>query len=73
MDIELIVSNLHSGAIWRQQGAQKSWQPVQLQFMGDDQTERQLMTALSNPLRRLIYYISPPPSRQVREFETSGD
>lgn len=73
VDIELIVSNLHSGAIWRQQGAQKSWQPVQLQFMGDDQTERQLMTALSNPLRRFIYYISPPPSRQVREFETSGD
>ncbi len=73
VDLELIVSNLHSGAIWRQQGEQKSWQPIQLQFMGDDQTERQLMGALSNPLRRFIYYISPPPSRQVREFDVSGD
>lgn len=73
VDLELIVSNLQSGAIWRQQGEQKSWQPIQLQFFGDDQTERHLMAALSNPLRRFIYYIAPPPSRQVREFEISGD
>ena len=73
--LQVTLFNLHTDAVWRHtQGQQRNWQPIQVQlFGGGDQTERQLMTALARPLRRFLSRVAPPPQKQVRHFEISGD
>jgi hypothetical protein len=74
--LQVTLFNLHTDAVWRHdQGQQRNWQPVQVQPFGGggDQTERQLMTALVRPLRQFLGRVAPPPRKQVRHFEISGD
>ncbi|NKB70699.1 MAG: hypothetical protein GKR89_26815 [Candidatus Latescibacteria bacterium] len=73
INLEITLSNLHTGALWRHQGEQRNWQPVQLQLFSNGQTERQLLMALRTPLQQFLARVAPPPQRQLRHFERSGD
>ena len=72
INLEITLSNLHTGALWRHQGEQRNWQPVQLQLFSNGQTERQLLMALRAPLQQFLARVAPPPQRQIRHFERSG-
>ena len=68
--------NLHTGEKWSQAGRRSSWQPVQVDMVGGgrgDPTERQMLMALASPLRQFLTRLAPPPRRQTRHFDTSGD
>ena len=74
VDLELMLINLSTGQSWSQTGQRHNWQPVQLQlFGGGDRTERQLLAALAQPLRRFLVRVAPPPTMQGRHFDLSGD
>ncbi|HJP29838.1 MAG TPA: hypothetical protein QGF95_04720 [Candidatus Latescibacteria bacterium] len=75
VELELMFVNLHSGQQWSQAGRRSSWQPVQVDLMGGgrDPTERQMLMALASPLRQFLTRLAPPPRRQTRQFDTSGD
>ena len=73
VSLQVTLINLHTNDIWRDQGEQRNWQPVPLQLFGNGQAERQLLQALYNPLRQFLMRVAPPPRRQVRQFEISGD
>ncbi len=75
VEIELVFVNLHSGERWAQTGRRNSWQPVKVDMSGNsrDPTERQMLTALASPLRQFLSRLAPPPRRQTRHFDTSGD
>ncbi len=73
--LQVTLMNLHTDAVWRHdQGQHRNWQPIQLQlFGGGDQPERQLLMALRRPLSQILARVAPPPRKQVRHFEISGD
>jgi hypothetical protein len=75
VELELLFVNLHSGKRWAQAGRRSSWKPVQTDVMGGrgDPTERQMLSALASPLRQFLSRLAPPPRRQTRSFDTSGD
>lgn len=77
VELELMFLNLHTGEKWAQAGRRSSWEPVQVDVMGGgsqrDPTERQMLTALAAPLRQFLSRVAPPPRRQTRHFDTSGD
>ena len=75
VDLQVSLINLHSGKVWRRQGRQRNWQPIQLtQLMGaGNQTERQLMMAVGGTLRQFFMLVAPPPRLQARRFEISGN
>ncbi len=74
VDLQITLLNLHSGETWTQRGGpRRNWQPIQMQLFGDDQTERQLLQALSGPLRQFLARVAPPPSQQARHFDLGGD
>ena len=75
VELELVFVNLHSGERWSQTGRRNSWQPVQVDLVSGrrDSTERQMLSALASPLREFLTRLAPPPSRQTRHFDTSGD
>lgn len=74
VDLNLTLINLHSRTSWTRPGTQRHWQPVQLQILGGgDQTERQLLNALAPPLKQFLERLAPPPTKQERHFELSGD
>jgi hypothetical protein len=39
----------------------------------NNQSERQLLMALGKPMQRFLVRVAPPPKRQSRHFETSGN
>ena len=72
--LHVTLMNLHTDAQWRfDRGELRNWQPFRTQQAGRDQTERQMLTALSPTLRQFLARVAPPPRRQVRHFEVSGD
>lgn len=73
--LHVTLFNLHTDKSWRHdRGETRRWQPIQQQLLGGgDQTERQLFQALSMPLRQFLARVAPPPRRQVRYFEVSGN
>ena len=76
VNLQTSLTNLHSNEVWRPsdvQADERSWQPVQMQLFGEDQAERQLLLALSRPLRQFLVQVAPPPKRQVRHFEISDE
>jgi hypothetical protein len=76
VELELVYINLHTGEKWSQAGRRSSWQPVQVDMVGGgrgDPTERQMLMALASPLRQFLTRLAPPPRRQTRHFDTSGD
>ena len=76
VDLELSLINLHTGQSWSQQRQQSNWQPIQLPILGggtNDRAERQLLAALSDPLRQFLVRLAPPPSLEGRHFDLTGD
>lgn len=73
VDLRVSLLNLRSGRVWQQSGQQRDWQPIRLQLGGSEQGERQLLMALGGPLQQFLLRVAPPPRRQVRHFELSGD
>ncbi|MBT3344662.1 MAG: hypothetical protein HN712_21760 [Gemmatimonadetes bacterium] len=75
VELEMTLLNLDTGDLWTQRGKRSSWEPVQKQNTagGGDGTEQQLLTALAGPMRDFLARVSPPPRRQQRKFDTSGD
>ena len=75
IDLKVSLLNLNTNQVWQQGGEQRNYQPVQLQLLGggNNQSERQLLLALSRPLQRFLFRIAPPPKPQTRHFEISGD
>jgi hypothetical protein len=75
VELELLFVNLNTGKRWAQAGRRNSWQPVQADITGGrgDPTERQMLSALASPLRQFLSRLAPPPRRQTRHFDTSGD
>ena len=75
VDLQLQLLNLESGRSWSHEGRHSSWQPVQLDLLGGgrNRTERQMLAALAPPLRGFLARVAPPPSRQTRHFDVSGD
>ncbi len=75
VELELLFVNLNTGKRWAQAGRRNSWQPVQADVVGGrgDPTERQMLSALASPLRQFLFRLAPPPRRQTRHFDTSGD
>ena len=74
VELELTLINLETGDRWTQRGKRSSWERVQQDVVGGgDRTEQQLLTALAGPMRDFLRRLSPPPSRQLRQFDISGD
>ena len=73
VDLRVSLLNLRTALVWQQSGQQRDWQPIRLQLFGSDQGERQLLMALGGPLQQFLLRVAPPPRRQVRHFELSGD
>jgi hypothetical protein len=74
VELELTLVNLVSGDRWTQKGKRSSWERVQRDVVGGgDRTEQQLLTALAGPMREFLSRVSPPPRRQLRQFDVSGD
>jgi hypothetical protein len=74
VELQLQYVNLHNGERWVQEGRRSSWEPVQVDVMGGgrDPTERQMLAALAAPLRDFLRKVAPPPRRQTRRFDVSG-
>lgn len=74
VELELTLINLETGDRWTQRGKRSSWERVQRDVVGGgDRTEQQLLTALAGPMRDFLSRVSPPPRRQLRRFDVSGD
>ena len=75
VDFELSLINLHSGESWSQRRQGSNWQTLQLDLLGgtSDRGERQLLTALSDPLKQFLVRLAPPPTLEGRHFDRSGD
>lgn len=74
VDLQVALLNLRTGQTWTQRGEpRRNWQPTQMQLMGDDQAERQLLQALAGPLQQFISRLAPPPSPQVRHFDLGNE
>jgi hypothetical protein len=75
VELQMLFTNLHTGERWSQEGRRSSWEPMQVDVMGGgrDRTEQQMLSALAPSLRQFLSRIAPPPSRQIRHFDTSGD
>ena len=75
VDLRLQLFRLETGESWSHEGRHSSWQPVQLDLLGAgrNRTERQMLAALAPPLRGFLARVAPPPSRQTRHFDVSGD
>ena len=62
--------------VWRQdRGERRNWKPIAVQPFGGggNQSEQQLLATLATPLRQFLGRVAPPPRRQVRKFEISGN
>ncbi len=74
VDLQVSLINLHTDQVWQQGGQERNLEPVRLQLVGaNNQSERQLLMALGKPMQRFLSRVAPPPRRQVRRFETSGN
>ena len=75
VDLQLLLVNLATGESWSHEGRHSSWQQAQLDLLGGgrDRTERQMLAALASSLRGFLARVAPPPSRQTRHFDVSGD
>ena len=73
--LQVTLFNLHTDKVWRQdRGEQRNWEPISVQpFGGGNQSERQLLATLASPLRQFLSRVAPPPRRQARRFEVSGN
>ena len=74
VDLQVSLINLHTDQVWKRGGLERNLEPVRLQLMGaNNQSERQLLMALGKPMQRFLARVAPPPKRQSRHFETSGN
>ena len=74
VDLQVSLINLHTDQVWKRGGSERNLEPVRLQLMGaNNQSERQLLMALGKPMQRFLVRVAPPPKRQSRHFETSGN
>jgi len=76
VDFELSLINLHSGESWSQHRQGKNWQTLQLNLLlegNSDRGERQLLSALADPLKQFLVRLAPPPTLEARHFDRSGD
>ncbi|MCC7265635.1 MAG: hypothetical protein IT369_24265 [Candidatus Latescibacteria bacterium] len=74
VDLQVALLNLRTGQTWTQRAEpRRNWQPTQMQLMGDDQAERQLLQALAGPLQQFLARLAPPPSQQVRHFDLGAE
>ena len=74
VDLQVSLINLHTDQVWKRGGLERNLEPVRLQLMGaNNQSERQLLMALGKPMQRFLARVAPPPKRQNRHFETSGN
>ena len=74
VDLQVSLINLHTDQVWKRGGLERNLEPVRLQLMGaNNQSERQLLMALGKPMQRFLAQVAPPPKRQSRHFETSGN
>ena len=74
VDLQISLINLHTDQVWKREGSERNLEPVRLQLMGaNNQSERQLLMALGKPMQRFLVRVAPPPKRQSRHFETSGN
>lgn len=74
VDLQVSLINLNTNQVWKQGGTERKFEPVRLQVPGgNNQSERQLLMALAQPMQRFLGRIAPPPRRQTRHFEIDGD
>ena len=74
VDLQISLINLHTDQVWKREGSERNLEPVRLQLMSaNNQSERQLLMALGKPMQRFLVRVAPPPKRQRRHFETSGN
>ncbi len=75
VDLKLSLINLRTGGSWTQQRQRSSnWQPMQVNLLGGgDGGERQLLSALTGPLRQFLIRVAPPPTLEGRHFDLSGE
>ena len=74
VDLQISLINLHTDQVWKREGSERNLEPVRLQLMSaNNQSERQLLMALGKPMQRFLVRVAPPPKRQSRHFETSGN
>ena len=74
VDLQVSLINLHTDQAWKRGGLERNLEPIRLQLMGaKNQSERQLLMALGKPMQRFLARVAPPPKRQSRHFETSGN
>ncbi len=74
VDLQISLINLNTNQVWKQGGTERNFEPVRLQVPGgNNQSERQLLMALAQPMQRFLGHIAPPPRRQTRHFEIGGD
>lgn len=76
VDFELSLINLHSGESWSQRRQGSNWQTLELNLLlggTSDRGERQLLTALADPLKQFLVRVAPPPTLEGRHFDRSGD
>ena len=76
VDFELSLINLHTGESWSQQRQGRDWQTLQLNLLlggSSDRGERQLLAALSDPLKQFLVRVAPPPTLEGRHFDRTGD
>ena len=74
--LQVTLFNLATDRVWRQdRGEQRNWKPIAVQPFGGggNQSEQQLLATLATPLRQFLGRVAPPPRRQVRKFEVSGN
>tara|TARA_B100000886_G_scaffold294867_1_gene221468 strand:- start:266 stop:955 length:690 start_codon:yes stop_codon:yes gene_type:complete len=74
VDLQVSLINLHTNQVWKRGGLERNLEPIRLQLTGaNNQSERQLLMALGKPMQRFLARVAPPPKRQSRHFETSGN
>ena len=74
VDLQVSLINLNTNQVWKQGGKERNFEPVRLQVPGgNNQSERQLLMALAQPMQRFLGRIAPPPRRHTRHFEVGGD
>lgn len=74
VDLQVSLINLNTNQVWKQGGTERNFEPVRLQVPGgNNQSERQLLMALAQPMQRFLGRIAPPPRRQTRHFEVDGE
>lgn len=75
VDLGLSLINLKTGESWSQERERSSnWRPMQVNLLGSgDGSERQLLSALSGPMKQFLVRVAPPPTSESRQFDLTGE